>query len=147
MANDTSKKVKEKPDIYYIEHFLAQTKVVGSCLVWQGSINWSSNILSYARAKVNGKNIYVHRWMAEIPDGLDSDHLCRNTLCINPYHIEAVTHKENVHRGKTGGSQTDCISCGSNDWRYRSGSGYRYCNPCKKESNKKWYRKTPTVHL
>src|SRR3990167_6627220 len=33
-----------------------------------------------------------------IPNGMQLDHLCRNTLCVNPEHLEAVTHKENLLR-------------------------------------------------
>lgn len=29
----------------------------------------------------------------------DLDHLCRNTSCVNPDHLEPVTHKENMLRG------------------------------------------------
>jgi hypothetical protein len=28
------------------------------------------------------------------------DHLCRETLCCNPEHLEAVTNRENTLRGK-----------------------------------------------
>ena len=37
--------------------------------------------------------------MGAIPDGLESDHLCRNRPCIQPKHIEPVTHGVNVRRG------------------------------------------------
>lgn len=33
-----------------------------------------------------------------IPDGLTIDHLCRNTWCVNPDHLEPVTIGENVRR-------------------------------------------------
>lgn len=51
------------------------------------------------------KRYYLHRLMWEkwngkkIPAGMELDHLCRNPTCINPNHIEAVTHRENVLRG------------------------------------------------
>lgn len=32
------------------------------------------------------------------PDGWDVDHLCRVPLCVNPHHLEAVTHEENMRR-------------------------------------------------
>lgn len=46
----------------------------------------------------------VHRAAYElangpIPDGMQIDHLCRNRLCCNPDHLEAVTREENIARG------------------------------------------------
>lgn len=49
----------------------------------------------------------AHRvaWMllrGEIPEGLELDHLCRNRSCVNPDHLEPVTHQENLNRGLRG---------------------------------------------
>jgi len=33
-----------------------------------------------------------------VPSGLEVDHLCRNPICVNPHHLEAVTHRENCRR-------------------------------------------------
>lgn len=51
-------------------------------------------------------DIYAHRASWEmhhgrpIPDGFDVDHLCRNTSCVNPDHLEAVPHNVNIVRGE-----------------------------------------------
>ena len=47
---------------------------------------------------------YAHRFAYEllvgpIPRDLEIDHLCRNRLCVNPDHLEPVTHRENILRG------------------------------------------------
>lgn len=70
------------------------------CLVTDYGI--SSNSYSYIR--INGKRHAIHRYMYEkhigkIPEGYVIDHLCENIKCVNPYHLEAVTCRENVLRG------------------------------------------------
>lgn len=51
----------------------------------------------------DGERRAAHRWYYEqakglIPEGLQLDHLCCNTLCVNPDHLEVVTAKENIRR-------------------------------------------------
>lgn len=40
----------------------------------------------------------LHR--GEIPKELTVDHLCRRRNCVNPWHMELVTNRENILRGK-----------------------------------------------
>lgn len=82
------------------QRFAAKTLRVGDCLVWQGA----RNDCQYGQVWSEGRLLYVHRLAYEwafgpIPDGLRIDHLCRNTLCVEPLHLEAVTHGENIRRG------------------------------------------------
>lgn len=70
------------------------------CWVWQGCTS-----SGYGKVDVEGRLLLVHRVMYElfkgaIPKGLHIDHLCRNRSCCNPYHLEPVTPRENVSRGK-----------------------------------------------
>ncbi|WP_261526143.1 HNH endonuclease signature motif containing protein [Burkholderia multivorans] len=36
-----------------------------------------------------------------IPEGSEIDHRCKNPWCVNPNHLEAVTHAVNMHRSNT----------------------------------------------
>ena len=70
-----------------------------------GCHNWRGGTArQYGRICVDDRMVYVHRAAYElvrgpIPAGLTIDHLCRNTLCCNPDHLEAVTKRENTLRG------------------------------------------------
>ena len=92
-----------------------------------------------------GKHFLAHRMIYEllvgpIPDGLEIDHLCRNRGCVNPGHMEPVTHRENLMRGDTvaaaNPAKTHCIRGHPYDDEntYRYGS-HRYCRACNKASH------------
>lgn len=72
----------------------------GNCWEWLGS---RSN--RYGSIQYNRKPYLVHRLSymlthGKLPDSLELDHLCRNRYCVNPDHLEAVTHKVNMERSK-----------------------------------------------
>ena len=73
----------------------------------------------YNLLTVSGKRWYAHRlayflFKGEIPNGKEIDHVCHNVdpmcpggsvckhrKCVNPDHLEAVTKKTNILRGKS----------------------------------------------
>ena len=70
------------------------------CWIWTG---WKDQD-GYGRMWVGGRYQLTHRVayqsiIGPIADGLQIDHLCRVRHCQNPWHMEPVTHEENVMRG------------------------------------------------
>lgn len=69
------------------------------CWVWLLSQN-----NGYGQVRSNGRPRGAHVVFYEaakgaVPKGMELDHLCRNTLCVNPDHLEPVTSRENTRRG------------------------------------------------
>lgn len=75
---------------------------------------------------------YEH-YIGEVPRGLELDHLCRNTLCVNPQHLEPVTHYENMRRGYWV-MKDRCVHghLYSEDNTYINIRGHRECKICRK---------------
>lgn len=75
----------------------------GGCILWSGCMGDKG----YGRVKRNKKWVGAHRVAylfrnKEIPSGFEIDHLCRNKRCVNPEHLEAVSHRDNILRGAAG---------------------------------------------
>lgn len=71
------------------------------CWEWTAAIQ-SSGYGSFGYGG-KGKTVLAHRWSYEhhvgpISTGLTIDHLCHNTRCVNPKHLEPVTLAENNRR-------------------------------------------------
>lgn len=106
----------------------------------------------YGRFNTGGKHgpvVRAHKFSYEtfkgpIPDGLQIDHLCRNRICCNPDHLEAVTQQENIRRGDGGKHMREKTHCpkghpysGANLYIEPS-TGRRRCQVCTKATRKKY---------
>ena len=110
---------------------------------------WTANLYpdGYGQVKAFGKPQRAHRvsWIlfrGEIPEGLQPDHLCRVRNCVNPAHLEWVTCKENIQRGKKGRAmKTHCIRghllSGDNLYVPPKRPDRRYCRACQQERTRR----------
>ena len=79
------------------ERFWPKVDKTGDCWLWTGSITPNG----YGQFSVNGRPAYAHRWayahhFGPIPKGMVIDHTCHNRGCVNPAHLRAATHKQNM---------------------------------------------------
>lgn len=110
---------------------------MSGCWVWVGACDRDG----YSRMSIDGRVRMAHRvsyesYAGKIPDGLTIDHLCRVRCCINPTHLEAVTHKVNTLRGTSvsaiNKAKTHCANGHEfTDDNTYSKNGRRQCRTCK----------------
>jgi hypothetical protein len=73
-----------------------------SCWLWTRGTNGVGYGTTYWRSKTMSAHVVLYTmYKGEIPDGCELDHLCRNRLCVNPEHLEAVPRRVNLRRGKS----------------------------------------------
>ncbi len=142
MANHRSKAA-------ILKRFMASVSIrENGCWVWIGQVgNWG-----YGKFFAKGKHETAHRmsyklFRGKIPNGKQIDHLCRNKLCVNPSHLEAVSIRENVLRGiglaAQNAQKTHCNNghelSGSN--LYICPRGKRECRRCRAQASMKFAHK------
>lgn len=127
--------------------FWVKVEVTGCCWYWTGD-KWKSG---YGRFTFRGASRRAHRvahtlLVGDIPDGMTTDHLCRNRLCVNPDHWELVTAGVNSQRSF--GPQwlnrvkTQCPQGHLYDEaNTRVIGGRRYCKMCVNERSLAYYYK------
>lgn len=85
----------------YLEHYVEDP--VSGCWNFTGTVtpNGYGNVYGGHKgaSPIKAHRYFYEHMVGEIPDEMVIDHLCRNTLCVNPEHLEPVTQSENVLRG------------------------------------------------
>lgn len=132
-----------KPESYFIARSIPEPN--SGCWLWELQLNKQG----YGRMRDGGRKLLAHRaayatFVCDIPEGLVLDHKCRVHMCINPEHLEPVTHRENILRGEGAAArlskQTHCKhghEFTPENTSYIFGR-WRQCKKCSLDRLKKW---------
>jgi hypothetical protein len=158
-----------------IRRFIAKCEVdpATECWNWRGALIRAKNGRASARGtfRDGDRQVYAYRFAfsfynGEIPEGREINHICRNTRCVNPQHLEALTKAQHqkVDRdlmvagawhpkavaGRAIGSaklreQKHCKAGHefSDENTYRDPTGHRRCKTCKAEAFQTFHERQP----
>lgn len=149
---------------YRATHGIADRIEVGDCWQWTGYRDKDGYGHFGSPARLAHRLVW-EALVGPIPEGLHLDHLCRNTGCVNPDHLEPVTAAENNRRvpeairgnrvnhakgpDHPNSKKTHC------KWghpltpenTFVNEKGWRYCLPCRQIRHSGTHAKGPTCNL
>ncbi|MBI1758011.1 MAG: HNH endonuclease [Actinobacteria bacterium] len=127
--------------------FWKHVEVGPGCWSWNGAMSGSG----YGQMTIGGHRRLTHRlsWLLHrgpIAAGMHLDHLCRNTRCVNPDHLEVVTSRENTLRGTNQVARnilsSECVAGHPFDEiNTYVNRGKRYCKECRRIHCREYQRR------
>jgi hypothetical protein len=124
---------------------------LGPCWLWTATTNGAPGYGIFrggeGRDKYGSRKwVLAHRYAqtlqnGPIPPGLEPDHLCFVHLCVNPSHLEPVSHRENTLRGDgPSAKQARRSSCvAGHPFDTVDKAGRRRCSVCDREKEERRY--------
>lgn len=127
--------------------FWSKVDKSGDCWIWTAA----RNAKGYGQIRIGGRTGRMHASHrislvlagTELMPDLEVDHLCSNRCCVNPAHLEQVSHAENVARGCSGARfrERDACSRGhsyNEETTYIDKRGSRVCRVCMRIYQTEW---------
>lgn len=127
------------------ERVLARVRHADGCWVFTGStlkaghgrVMTGSNHDGTRRPQLAHRVVY-EALIGPIPEGFDLHHRCRQPACVNPEHLELLSHvdhqREHHFYGET------CGACGASDWYQRKDGLGRQCRECRRRRRELKYQ-------
>jgi hypothetical protein len=122
-----------------VSRFWQKVEKTDSCWLWTAGLFTAGYGLFWDGERTVGAHRFSYELLVGvIPDGMVLDHLCRVHSCVNPSHLEPVTHRENILRGDgipaRRARQTHCLNghelVGENIYRVSTRPNVRHCRAC-----------------
>ena len=130
------------PSLPLADRFLLHVEITDGCWLWvahRDKLGYGRFTVSTAQRAQFAHRVAYELFVGPIPEGLELDHLCRNPSCVNPEHLEAVPHRENLMRSESisavNARKTRCPQGHAYD--KTTPSGLRRCSTCDTASEKR----------
>lgn len=135
------------------QRFWSKVAITPGCWLWLASTDGRG----YGQFWSGVKLIKAHKWayqqlVGPVPAGMDLDHVkargCAHRTCVNPAHLEPVTRKENIQRGRNANREkTHCAYGHPLDGLKRRGERIdRVCLTCRREQARRLYHQKQLVN-
>ena len=117
---------------------------LSGCWLW----TFAPNSAGYGNISYQDKRMGAHRashisFNGAIPESYDVHHVCNNRICVNPAHLEAVTHSVNMKAQKPRKRKAECVNGHSltleNVYEWK---GNRGCRTCRTSAWKRYREKS-----
>ena len=108
------------------------------CWIWRFSVGADGYGYMSVGGTTKAHRVGYELIVGPIPQGLELDHLCRVRACVNPAHLEPVTHLENMRRGAPA-TKTHCKrghEFTPTNTRFRG--RWRYCRRCAADASRRY---------
>jgi hypothetical protein len=147
------------PSVTVESRFWPKVNKTDTCWLWAAG----RTTLGYGMFWDGKRVVCAHRFAYEllvgpVEPGRELDHTCRVPSCVNPKHLEPVTHRVNVGRGEAGAksaaqqrAKTHCPRgheyTGENTYTNPS-TGARHCRACRRDwANTPARKKAATLRM
>jgi len=123
---------------------------LGACWLWKDHLVGGYGQYRTVRGMRAAHRHAYRLCVGPIPRGYTLDHLCRNTACVRPAHLEPVTLRDNILRGNGPTAQnarkTHCPrghaynKANTYYWKRPGGGLDRICRACRRKGGYLWQR-------
>lgn len=124
------------------DRFWKKVRKTSSCWIWTAA----KAHFGYGAFRIRRKTLRAHRlsyWklVGRIPNGMELDHKCGNPACVNVAHLDPVSHKENMGRGRQKRRETCVRGHKFSETEVILKNGTRKCAECRRICGRDWYRR------